>query len=50
MGKNEKSDYTNIPIKVATRDRLAELIKKKGETWDDIVNRLIDVYLKHEEK
>lgn len=37
---NEK---TNIQVKRSTRDRLAELGSKK-DTYDDIINRLIEHY------
>ena len=34
---------TNIQVQVTTRDRLAELGSKK-DTYDDIINRLIEHY------
>ncbi len=36
-------DMTTIPIKKETRDMLKEL-GKKGETYDDIIRRLIDLW------
>lgn len=36
-------DLTTIPLLKPTRDRL-RTIGKKGETYDQLVNRLIDVY------
>ncbi len=38
------SSITTIQVKKSTRDRLVEIGKKK-ETYDDIINRLIDFYL-----
>ena len=38
------SNITTIQVKKSTRDRLVEIGKKK-ETYDDIINRLIDFYL-----
>ena len=35
------SDSTTLAIKKTTRDRLREL-GTKGETWDELINRLID--------
>lgn len=37
-------DLTTIPITKTTRDRLRG-IGRKGETWDALVNRLVDVYV-----
>lgn len=34
-------DHTNLPILKTTRERLKEQ-KRKGETYDDLINRLID--------
>lgn len=36
-------DITTIPITKATRDRLRAL-GRKGETYDELVNRLIETY------
>ena len=36
-------DMTTIPIKKETRDMLKEL-GKKGETYDEIIKRLIDLW------
>ncbi len=38
------SNITTIQLKKKTRERLIEIGKKK-ETYDDIINRLIDFYL-----
>lgn len=37
-------DVTTIPLRKATRDRLRQL-GKKGETYDALLLRLIDVYV-----
>ena len=37
------SGMTTIPIKKETRDMLKEL-GKKGETYDEIIRRLIDLW------
>ncbi|MEA3199666.1 MAG: hypothetical protein QOE90_1094 [Thermoplasmata archaeon] len=37
-------DITTIPLTKATRDRLRSL-GKKGETYDELLNRLMDVYV-----
>lgn len=36
-------ETTTIPLTKATRDRL-RAIGKKGETYDALLNRLIDIY------
>lgn len=36
-------DLTTIPVSKATRDRLRAL-GRKGETYDQLLNRLMDVY------
>ena len=36
-------EITTIPLSKATRDRL-RLIGRKGETYDELLNRLIDAY------
>jgi len=38
-----KEERTSIPLSIYTRNRLRE-IGKKSETWDQLLNRLIDVY------
>jgi hypothetical protein len=35
------SDYRNVPVKAATKVRLLR-VGKKGETWDALVNRILD--------
>ena len=35
------SDLTTIPVQKPTRDRLKKF-GYKGETWDELVNRLLD--------
>lgn len=40
---------TTISLDVETRDRLKEL-GNKGETYDDLVNRLIDHYVESEDE
>lgn len=37
-------DITTIPLTKATRDRLRSL-GKKGESYDQLLNRMIEVYL-----
>ena len=37
-------EITTIPLTKATRDRLRTL-GKKGETYDELLNRLMDVYV-----
>jgi hypothetical protein len=39
---------TTIPLQKSTRDRLKAL-GNKGETYDELVNRLIDRYLEAEQ-
>jgi hypothetical protein len=39
------TDITTIQIRKATRNRLLEIGRKK-ETYDELINRLIDFYLK----
>lgn len=41
-----EQDATTIKILKSTRERLADLGKKQ-DTYDEIVNRLIDSYLKN---
>lgn len=36
-------DLTTIPLSKATRDRLRSL-GRKGETYDELLNRLMDAY------
>lgn len=38
------SEQTTISIRKVTRNRLRDC-GKKGESWDAVVNKLIDVYL-----
>ncbi len=40
---------TTVKIQTATRDKLADL-GKKSESYDTIINRLIDFYLESKEK
>ena len=40
-----REGVTTIQLKMKTRDRLMDL-GKKSETYDDILNRLIDFWLK----
>lgn len=37
-------DITTIQVRKATRDRLLEIGRKK-ETYDELINRLIDFYV-----
>ena len=39
---NPEDRVTTISIRVSTREKLRLLIKKKGETYDDIILRLIE--------
>ncbi len=40
-----RPDVTTIQLEPKTKDRLMDL-GKKGETYDDIVNKLVDFWLK----
>lgn len=40
---------TSIKIQMSTRDRLVEL-GKKNESYDTIINKLVDFYQKHPDK
>jgi hypothetical protein len=40
---------TTIKIQMETRDKLADL-GKKSESYDTIINRLIEFYLEHPHK
>jgi len=40
-----RNGVTTIQLEMKTRDRLMS-IGKKGETYDDIINKLIDLQLK----
>jgi predicted CopG family antitoxin len=42
-------NITTIQVRKETRERLLEIGRKK-ETYDDLINRLIDFYLKVKEK
>jgi len=42
MSNQEEERLTTISIKVSTREKLRVLIEKKGETYDDIILRLIE--------
>ena len=46
MGEEE---ITTLRVKVSTRDRLAD-IGNKDDTFDDIINRLVDFYKKETKK
>ena len=39
-------EYINIRIRKSTRDKLKKL-GRKGDTYDDIINRLIDEFHKN---
>lgn len=41
-------EMTMIPVKKSTRERLKD-VGKKGETYDEIINRLIDFWREHHE-
>lgn len=41
MGLLKGKRWTTIRITVETRERLRKLVQKKGETWDEILQRLI---------
>jgi hypothetical protein len=43
MEKNTEKELTTISIKRSTKDRLMEF-GKKGDTYDDILNRVMDGY------
>lgn len=42
MSNEEQERMTTISIRVSTREKLKTLIEKKGETYDDIIQRLIE--------
>jgi len=42
MSKEKQDRMTTISIKTSTREKLKVLIEKKGETYDDIILRLIE--------
>jgi hypothetical protein len=39
-------DLTSLKVQKTTRDRLAK-VGNKAETFDDVINRLLDFYEKH---
>jgi hypothetical protein len=39
-------DITNIQIRKKTRDRLKKHYSRKGESYDDIINEILDVFEK----
>jgi hypothetical protein len=46
----QKEGITTVQMKVKTRTRLDKLGDIHKETYDDIINRIIDYYGKHEKK
>jgi len=46
----QKEGITTVQMKVKTRARLDKLGDIHKETYDDIINRIIDYYEKHEKK
>lgn len=44
-----RKDTTTIQLEIPTRERLMD-IGKKGETYDDIINKLIDLWLKKKKR
>lgn len=46
---SDEMGTTSIKIQMSTRDRLVEL-GKKNESYDTIINKLIDEHEKHAEK
>jgi hypothetical protein len=44
MIQKEKKDITTVQMKVNTRARLDKLGDIHNETYDDIINRVIDYY------
>jgi hypothetical protein len=42
MSNQNEERLTTISIKTSTREKLKVLIEKKGETYDDIILRLIE--------
>ncbi len=47
--KSPSGLITTIQVRPETRERLKEL-GKKGDTYDEIINRLIDFWLERSEK
>lgn len=39
-----KYNTTTIPIKKSTRDILKRCGTQKGETWDELINKLMKIY------
>lgn len=37
-----ETEYTSIPVKPTTKERLAKQKITEGEYWDDLINRLLD--------
>ena len=48
--KVQREGITTVQMKVKTRARLDKLGDIHKETYDDIINRIIDYYEKHEKK
>ena len=46
----QREGITTVQMKVKTRARLDKLGDIHNETYDDIINRIIDYYEKHEKK
>ena len=46
--KKYMSDKTMLTVNKSTRDRL-QLLGHKGESWDDVLNKLADAYEKVKE-
>ena len=46
MMEDKTKEGTLIPIKKDTRERLYD-IGRKGESYDKLINKLIDLFLEH---
>lgn len=43
MSVNPDDDWTSIPVRPSTRDKVHS-VKREGETWTETLDRLIEVH------
>lgn len=43
MMKGLVLEYTTISVGVETKARLGRYVSRKGETWDELLNRVLDI-------
>ena len=48
VGNNEEVKKTTIQVLVSTRD-LLKSVGRKDETYDDLITRLVNFYLRHKD-